>query len=115
MGRVVYIAHPVSGDVDGNIKSILKICNDIHKADNDIVPFAPYLVSLKYLDNDVVEEREMGVQVNIEFFERRTMQEVWLCGSSISPGMVQEIKLAKQFNIPIICYNEDLQESFDNL
>lgn len=113
--KVVYIAHQVSGDIDGNIKKILQLCHDIHKADDNIIPFAPYLVALQYLDDNVHEERELGILANIEHFKRKTMDEIWLCGPKISKGMEQEIKLAKKYNIPIKCFNSELEPNFKSI
>jgi len=107
--KIVYIAHQVGGDVEANMKAILAICNKIHRENSDIIPFAPYLVACQYLSNDMVEERELGIQANIEFFKRKTMDEVWLCGPTISPGMKQEIKLAEKYGIPIKFYNPALE------
>ncbi|MCK5320577.1 DUF4406 domain-containing protein [Candidatus Parcubacteria bacterium] len=113
--KLVYIAHRVSGDIENNIKQIFKICNDIHKKDNNIIPFAPYLVALQYLDDRIIEERELGIQANEEHFRRKTMDEVWLCGPAISKGMEHEIKFALKYNIPIKCYSLKLQHDFDKL
>jgi hypothetical protein len=108
--KLVYIAHQVSGDVEGNIKKILELCHDIHKKNDNIIPFAPYVVSLHYLNDDLVEERELGILANQEHFERKTMDEVWICGPKISKGMEQEIKLARKYEIPIRVYSQELED-----
>ena len=113
--KLVYIAHPVGGDVSGNIKKILQICHDVHKKDNSLIPFVPYMAALQYLNDDLQEERALGIQANMEHFKRKTMDEVWLCGPRISEGMKQEIKLAKEFGIPIKFYNPELEAEFELL
>ena len=113
--KLVYIAHQVSNDIENNIKQILKICHDIHKKNNNVIPFAPYLVALQYLNDEIVEERELGIQANEEHFKRKTMDEVWICGPTISVGMEHEIKFALKYNIPIECYNPKLQNDFDKI
>ena len=113
--KLVYVAHPVGGNIKDNVKKIFQICHDIHKNNNNIIPFAPYLVALQYLDDTVIEERELGIQANAEHFKRKTMDEVWLCGSKISAGMEYEIKFALKYNIPIKYYNLKLQHDFDKL
>ncbi|MCB9362269.1 DUF4406 domain-containing protein [Candidatus Woesearchaeota archaeon] len=115
MGKLVYIAHQVSGNVERNVRHILEICRDVHMDNDDIIPFAPYLVALQYLDDHLVEERELGMLANREHFERRTMDEVWLCGPVISKGMEQEIKLALAYEIPIVCYNSALEPRLEEL
>ena len=111
--KLVYIAHQVSGNIENNVKQIFQICHDIHKEDNNIIPFAPYLVALQYLDDRVIEERELGIQANEEHFKRKTMDEVWLCGPEISKGMQHEIKFALEYNIPIKCHNPKLKDDLD--
>lgn len=111
--KLVYIAHPVGGDIENNIKKILQLCHDIHKKNDAIIPFAPYVVALYYLNDTIVEERELGIQANVEHFKRKTMDEVWLCGSKISEGMKQEIKLAKENGIPVKIYSPNLESEFE--
>ena len=99
MAKTVFIAHPISGDIRGNIKKVLKICAEVHT--KDIIPIAPYLVSLQYLDDGVIEDRELGMEANHECFRRGYVDEIWLFGDRISVGM-KEILLAKEMGIPII-------------
>ena len=98
--KTVFIAHPISGDIVGNMKKVLGICEQIHS--KDIVPVAPYLVSLQYLNDEVMEDRVLGIAANLECFHRKYIDELWLFGDKISSGMVQEVKLAKSLGIPII-------------
>ena len=98
--KTVFIAHPISGDIDGNVKKVLAICERIHT--KELVPVAPYLVSLQYLNDEVVEDRELGIEANLECFRRRYVDELWLFGDRISEGMKGEIALAKELNIPIV-------------
>lgn len=113
MAKLIYIAHQVSGDIKANVKSILEICREIHTS--EIIPFAPYLVALQYLDDTVSEERELGIKANRECFRRGIIDEVWVCGPKISKGMKKEVKLALENNIPIYCYNPSLQPELDQL
>ena len=115
MVKTVFIAHPISGDIRGNIEKVLKICTDVHT--KDIIPVAPYLISLQYLDDEIVEDRELGMQANNECFHRRFVDELWLFGDHISSGMWKEIQLAKELGIPIIakteCTRRDLAQTHD--
>lgn len=98
--KTVFVAHPISGDIDGNIKKVLEICERIHT--KEIIPVAPFLVSLQYLNDHVVEDRELGVEANLECFRRGYVDELWLFGDRISEGMKGEVKLARELNIPIV-------------
>ena len=115
MSKLVYVAHQVSGNIEENVKSILRICHNIHKQDTDVIPFAPYLVALQYLNDNITEERNLGIQANIEHFQRKKMDEIWLCGPKISSGMEQEIDLSLENKIPIKCYNPNLKSKLDEL
>lgn len=98
--KVVFVGHPIGGDVAGNMRKALAICEQLHR--NGVIPVAPYLVSLQYLNGEVVEDRELGIEVNRICFERGLIDELWLFGDRISEGMFGEIKLALQLKIPII-------------
>jgi hypothetical protein len=90
--KIVFVAHPISGDVKGNMKKVLKICAEIYKG--NIIPVAPYLISLQYLNDEVIEDRKLGMDANHECFYCGYVDELWLFGDRISSGMVGEIKLA---------------------
>ena len=98
--KTVFVAHPISGDIEGNMKKVLAICEEIHT--KNIVPVAPYLVSLQYLNDEVIEDRELGVEANLECFHRKYIDELWLFGDRISSGMKEEIILARKLGIPIV-------------
>ena len=108
MTKLVFIAHPITGNIEENIKDILKICKKVHTS--DIIPIAPYLVAFQYLDNEIKDDKEKGVQANKVFFKRKIIDELWLCGDKISKGMREEIRLSKENNIPIKCYNKELEK-----
>ena len=104
MSKTVFIAHPISDDVRSNVKNVLKICAEVHT--KDVIPVAPYLISLQYLNDEVIEDRELGMEANHECFRRRYVDELWLFGDFISNGMWKEIQLAKEMDIPVIANTE---------
>lgn len=99
--KVAYIAHPISGDSDGNIQKILKIVRYINRHSCDYVPFAPYIVDCLALDDSIQEERERGIENDIALFNKGFIDEVWLYGDRISTGMSREIELAHKLNISV--------------
>lgn len=99
--KIVFVAHPISGDVKENVNKVLKICAKVHT--REIIPVAPYLISLQYLNDEVIEDRELGMAANHECFYRGFVDELWLFGNRISKGMIEEIKLAREMDIPVIC------------
>ena len=78
----------------------MKICAEVHT--KEIIPVAPYLVSLQYLDDTIAEDRLLGMEANHECFHRRYIDELWLFGDRISEGVKGEVKLALQYGIPVI-------------
>ena len=111
MPKTVYIAHQLSGNVQENVQVVLRILKEVHN--EQIVPVAPYLVSVQYLNDGLPEERLLGIASNKEFFVRKVVDELWLCGPKISEGMKQEIKLSMQHGIPVKCHNPALQEELN--
>lgn len=108
--KTVFIAHPISGDIQGNISKVLKICKEVHT--KEIVPVVPYLISLQYLDDDIVEDRQLGIDANLECFHRGFIDELWLFGDCISSGMQEEVLLAVKLSIPIIPKTEETRKDF---
>lgn len=100
--KVIYIAHPISGDVKGNLEKIRLIAREINLTDPDIVPFAPYWFDCHVLDDTNPEERTRGIKNDIEFFRRGIIDEVWLYGDRISQGMAEEVSLADSLGIPVV-------------
>lgn len=100
MSKIVYIAHPVSGDMyNTNIQNIKKIYRDL-AIEGEVTPFVPYLASLSCLDDWFPPERVVGIRINKVFFERKTFDELWIYGKS--KGVNEEILWANEFGIPVI-------------
>jgi hypothetical protein len=99
--RVIYIAHPIGGDVKGNVERILRIVAEINLTMPDVVPFVPYLPDVLALDDSDPILRERCISNDRELFDRRAMDAVWLYGDRISTGMAAEIALARSLGIPV--------------
>ena len=110
--KVIYIAHPISGDIKENLHSIRKIVRHLNLSKTDIVPFVPYYVDVVSLDDNNPVERERGIQNDIALFERGVIDEVHLYGNRISEGMKAEILLAKRLGIPVICTSDTLYSEY---
>lgn len=111
--KVVFAAHPISGDIEGNMKKALEICSRLFR--KNVIPVAPYLVALKILDDKIVEERELGIEANRICFERGFVDELWLFGDRISDGMRGEIELAHKFGIPVVPMTDATRIEYLNL
>lgn len=99
--KIAYIAHPVAGDVEGNIQKILEIVREINLNEPDIVPFVPYLSDIQAMKDEVPSERMRGLANNQVYFSRRIIDELRLYGSNISGGMILESLMAQDNNITV--------------
>lgn len=98
--KIVYIAHPIGGDVDGNVAKVLAIVRELNMSGEHIVPFAPYIIDVLALDDSDALQRARGFENNKQLFN--FVDEVWLYGGRISSGMQTEIEWANKLNIPVI-------------
>jgi hypothetical protein len=113
--KLIYIAHPIGGNVLGNIGRVLKIVRDISLLESDTIPFAPYIVDLLALDDDNPEEREIGMRHNEQVLRSGIVAEVWLFGPKISRGMEAEIRLADDLKIPVYAQTIETQRDLQSL
>jgi hypothetical protein len=99
--EIVYIAHPISGDIKGNLEKIKQIIRDINLTEANVVPFAHYWVDCHALDDDNPQERERGIKNDIALMKADFITQLWLYGPRISKGMLAEVKLAEELGIPV--------------
>ena len=88
--KLVYIASPYSGDVERNVAFAKAACR--YAMNQGVTPIASHLLYPQMLDDGVPEERLRILKV---------CEEVWVCGSELSSGMEQEIRAARQLQIPL--------------
>jgi hypothetical protein len=100
--KIVYICHPIGGDVPENLIKVTLICREINLEHKDVVPFAPYVSDCIALRDDVPSERVRGIRNGIAILKSGMVDELWLYGERISTGMRKEIDLAHMMNIPVI-------------
>lgn len=100
--KIAYIAHPISGDIEGNLKDIRRILRHINITHPDIVPFCPCYADIVSLDDNVPAERERGIQNDIAILKSGIVNELWLTGDKLSNGMSHERDLAIELGIPVI-------------
>jgi hypothetical protein len=107
--KIAYIAHPVSGDVSGNIEKILKIVREINLTMPDVVPFVPYMADLLIMDDNIAAERERGIGNDIAILRSGMVNELWVYGHKVSGGMRAEIELAFELNIPVLVMSPEIK------
>lgn len=106
---IVYICSPFAGDVDGNVAATQRYSR--FAMDKGNIPIAPHLLFPQFLDDNAPKERELGL-----FFGNVLMSkcaEVWVFGSTVSPGMDAEIKRAKRKDYRLRYFNENCEEVND--
>ena len=95
--KVVYIASPLSGDVEQNLQFARQACR--YAISEGVVPFAPHLLYTQMLDDSDPEERQLGIDMGNRML--KLCDELWLCGDRISPSMAGEKDLAERLDIPV--------------
>ena len=113
--KIVYIAHPIKGDVQGNLKKIEAIGRQINLGEPDTIPFAHYYFDCSTLDDNVPEERERGIRNGLELIRRGFINELRLYGPRISQGMIREIIAAIQQGIPVVAMTIGTKRNLVNM
>lgn len=113
--KIVYIAHPISGNIKENLEKIRLIVREINLTIPDVVPFAPYWLDCFALDDTVREERERGIKNDTALIEAGFINEIWLFGDKISNGMSAEIILAVKLGIPVVPKSEATEQAYKHL
>ncbi|SHI17622.1 DUF7768 domain-containing protein [Sporanaerobacter acetigenes] len=103
---LVYICSPYSGDIEMNIKKARTFCR--FAIEKNYIPLAPHLLFPQFMDDDDSKERELAMFMNMVLLGK--CNELWVFGSTISNGMVQEIEKAKKRKQLIRYFNEKLEE-----
>jgi hypothetical protein len=107
--KIIYIAHPISGDISGNLEKIRLIVRELNLTRTDIVPFAPYWLDCHALDDNDTVHRKRGIMNSKALLAR--CDEVWLYGPALSRGMTDEIVLALSLKIPVRAMSKELIEN----
>ena len=113
--HIVYICHPISGDVKGNLDKIAKIARRINLKEKNIVPIAPYFLDCCALSDDVPKERAKGIANNKYLIERGIIDELRIYGTKITNGMIEEIELAHELGIPVFPMTAKTRKAYTNL
>ncbi len=104
--KLVYICSPLRGDVERNIRKANGYC--LFAATKSAVPIAPHVMFTGFLDDNILEEREMGLAMGLELL--KCCSELWAFGSRVSAGMLAEIEAAKRLNIQIRHFTDKCEE-----
>ena len=99
--KKVYMAHPVAGDVGGNVarannyRTMLK-----KKYELTHIVVAPWIEEVKIFDDGDPHQRERGLQKCCQ--EIATCDELWITGPRVSSGMRREIAFARSLGLRVM-------------
>ena len=92
--KKVYICSPYRGDTkkdtQKNAAAAVEYCR--YAIDRGVIPIAPHIYFTQFLNDDIPEQREFGLQIGLDAMSE--CSEVWVFGDYISAGMKQEIEAA---------------------
>lgn len=95
--KLIFVASPYAGDVEKNIGYAKEACRYVLNEGNAF--FCPHLLYPQILDDNILEERKLGIKMGKEFLNQ--CDELWVFGNHISNGIFEEIEFARRKGIPI--------------
>ena len=114
--RIIYIAHPIAGNVEANLKSIRAIVKDINEKYHDVVPLVSYYADVVSLGDDVPELRARGIKNGLAIIKKKEfLDEMWVFGKVISPGVKKEIITALECKIPVLAKNPMIYDEVEEI
>lgn len=102
--KIVYIAHPIGGDIEANLTDLRRILRHINLTYPDVVPLAPYYGDVVSLNDSLPEERERGINNGVTLLYAGFIEEMWLTGEGVSKGMYNEVEIANKIGIAVFNY-----------
>lgn len=94
--KMVYIASPLRGDYNTNIKNAVEYCR--LAGERGVLPLAPHIIFSQWCNDTVPQQREQGLQLGLALLGKS--DELWIMGEKISEGMRGEISFAMEHGIP---------------
>ena len=105
MRKKVFICSPFRGDVEGNSAKAAGYCRRAYK--EGYLPIAPHLLFPQFLSEET--ERELAIFMDLVLLGK--CEQLWVFGGEVSDGMRREIGKAKQKNMTIRYFTEDMEET----
>lgn len=97
--RVIFMAHPVKGDVEGNLKRAKRMVRQLELLYSDVAIVANWITECEVFGDADPVQRSAGIARNCAVIER--CDEVWLTGPTVSAGMQAEARHATRYKIPV--------------
>lgn len=90
--KLVYLAHPLSGDIPGNLAEAKRWARWIYDHFDDVAVVAPWILDAEILDDTNPAHRASGLAHGRAVVVR--CDEMWCFGPRVSGGMAAEIAAA---------------------
>ncbi|MBL0144897.1 MAG: hypothetical protein IPP48_03215 [Chitinophagaceae bacterium] len=106
--KLIYIAHPIKGNIEENLAKIRKIVKSIYSSPKyaTVVPLVPYYLDVLLLNDEIPEQRQRGLNNGLALLAKNSqINELWLCGDVISDGMKAEVFAAFESKIKVCAFN----------
>lgn len=100
----VYICSPLRGDHEHNIQMAIKHCRAVALYGD--IPVAPHIYCTQFLDDNIEDERNLGMDIGLKMLEMCDCMLVY--GEHISDGMRREIDRARELKIPVRYVREEV-------
>jgi hypothetical protein len=97
MRKLIYVASPLKGDYEGNMEKAREYCRYVMSKGH--IPFAPHLLFTQFLNDEVPEERQAGMQMGLDMLPR--CDELWAFGGLLTGGMLREILEAEELGLTV--------------
>ncbi len=98
--KVVYLAHPISGDITMNLQRLTRWYRWAVMVMN-VNPIAPYHLCCLALNDDSHIERALGIELDEQILRSGIVEEVWLVGKTITKGMSNESRIAMSMGLKV--------------
>lgn len=101
--KIVYIAHPIGGDIERNLLDLKRIIKVINETYPDVVPFVPYYGDVASCNgNEDQRSRKKGIFNDHTIIKTGICDECWLTGDGVSEGMEGEQNLFDQLGTLVL-------------
>ena len=107
--KLIYVASPLSGNVEANIEYAKEACRAV--INSGYAFFAPHLLYPSVLDDAVPAERKLGMDMGLTMLAK--CDELLAFGPRISKVMEAEIRMGKKLHMPVyrVMLAQDLENS----
>ena len=104
----VYICSPYRDNEEYNVAKAQFYCQ--FATEQGVVPIAPHIYFPQFLDDNDPTDRRLGLEIGLDLLKH--CAELWVFGTRISEGMLNEIEAAKRFGIPVLFYSDRCEKNF---